>query len=208
MALGSLVTVAVLVAAIVFIPRFMRARAGGQTTAQTTQSSEITPAPAPAPSPTPEAPTPTPAATADVQPTPTPTLTPTVTPAPMPVIPATPPRHREHLAAAPPPPPQQQQQQSAPPAETHANQAAVAEVHETYDQLSIRVTSVHTGLQSLQNQMGGMGLRADMREAATRMDALIQKADRQIQAGDIDAATKTLENADRVTSQLEKFLGQ
>ena len=205
MALGSLVTVAVLVAAIVFIPRFMRARAGGQTAAQTTQSSEVTPAPTP--SPTPEAPTPTPAATADAQPTPTADLqpTPTVTPAPMPVTPATPPRHREQLAAAPPPQPQQQQ---APPAETQAHRAAVAELHENYDQLSIRVTSVHTGLQSLQNQMGGMGLRADMREAATRMDALIQKADRQIQAGDIDAATKTLENADRVTSQLEKFLGQ
>jgi serine/threonine protein kinase len=212
MALGSLVTVAVLVAAIVFIPRFMRARAGAATAQTTTQSAEVTPTPAP--SPTPEAPTPTPATTADSQPTPT------VTPEPMPVTPATPPAqvpadkpHREHLAAA--PPPQQQmsaappvQQQQAPPAESQAHRAAVAELHENYDQLSVRVTSVHSGLQSLQNQMGGMGLRADMREAATRMDALFQKADRQIQAGDVDAATKTLENAERVTSQLEKFLGQ
>ncbi|HTY54574.1 MAG TPA: hypothetical protein VMB26_05215, partial [Candidatus Binataceae bacterium] len=80
--------------------------------------------------------------------------------------------------------------------------------HENYDQLSVRVTSVHSGLQSLQSQMGGMGLRADMREAAIRMDALMQKADRQIQSGDVDGAKTTLDNADRVTSKLEKFLGQ
>lgn len=51
-------------------------------------------------------------------------------------------------------------------------------------------------------------MRADMREAAIRMDALMKKADRQIQAGDVDGAKTTLDNAERVVSQLEKFLGR
>ena len=82
------------------------------------------------------------------------------------------------------------------------------QVREEYNQLAIRAATAKTGLQSLQNQMGGLGLRADMREAAARADYLMQEAMTAIRSGDIENARRNIDLADRTVEKIEKFLGR
>ena len=82
------------------------------------------------------------------------------------------------------------------------------EVRERYNQLAIRSATVKGGLQSLQNQMGGLTLRADMREASSRLDYLLHEASASLQSGDADNARRNLDLADSTIERLEKFLGR
>jgi hypothetical protein len=84
----------------------------------------------------------------------------------------------------------------------------VSEAREQYNQLAIRANTAKGGLQSLQNQMGGLGLRADMLEAKNRMDYLMQEALNNIRAGDVEAAHRNMDLADRSIEKIEKFLGR
>ena len=56
--------------------------------------------------------------------------------------------------------------------------------------------------------MGGLGLRADMREAATRMDYLMQEARTALTAGNVELAKRNIDMADRTIERIEKFLGR
>jgi hypothetical protein len=82
------------------------------------------------------------------------------------------------------------------------------ELREEYNQLALRAGVARSGLQSLQNQMGGLGLRADMRESAVRMDYLMQEARTALASGNTEGAKRNLELATRVVERIEKFLGR
>ena len=84
----------------------------------------------------------------------------------------------------------------------------LSQVREQYNQLAIRAGVAKSGLQSLQNQMGGLGLRSDMREAATRMDYLMQEARTALTAGNVELAKRNIDMADRTIERIEKFLGR
>jgi hypothetical protein len=82
------------------------------------------------------------------------------------------------------------------------------EAREQYNQLAIRAGTAKSGLQGIQNQMGGLNLRADIRETAARMDYLMQEAMTSLRAGDVENAKRNMDMANRAIETLEKFLGR
>ena len=84
----------------------------------------------------------------------------------------------------------------------------MAAAREEYNQLAIREGTVKSGLQGLQNQMGGLNLRADMRETAARMDYQMQEAMTALRAGHVRIAKQNMTMAERAIEKLEKFLGR
>jgi hypothetical protein len=222
MALGSLVTVGVVVAALMLGPKYFRTGAATTTSGQ---------------------PAVVPAATSSVPAVPTPATgsgtqgesAPPVSTKPQEAVnetrhPAPPPiTVRQRVAAVPAgqpsnasPVPQQpiaqpaqhtatQPESAKPETQNPApapNAAALNELREQYNQMAVRASTVKSGLQSLQNQMGGLGLRADMRENAARMDVLMGEAMASIRAGDMERARRNLDMADRTIEKIEKFLGR
>jgi serine/threonine-protein kinase len=228
-AAGSVATAGVLVAALFLAPYLSRtsARTKAQEAPMPASSTELPAAAVPAPQQQPTTEPSTQPSTVVAQPEPQPEPQ-----QPKATVAAPPQRPREsHAAATPgqaasgstapsavqqqavqqpavqsPQPPAQQQQ--AVPQQSPARSAEWNQVREQYNQLAIRVSSTKSGLQSLQNQMGGLGLRADMREAATRADYLMQEAMSAIRAGDMDTAKRNIDMADRTVERIEKFLGR
>jgi predicted component of type VI protein secretion system len=214
-AIGSMATVAVLIAAAFVVPRFLRTEAGVAARPAVQEPARQAPAD---PAPITPAPVETPSPAADdVRPP---------EPAPRRVAAQTPPARGMEPAprSAEPPvsvPAQQQiaqpQPQSLPPAPSQTqpqvnvpppgpSRAEMNAIREEYNNLAIRAGTVKTGLQNLQNQMGGLSLRADMREAATRLDYLMQEAMSSLKSGDVENAKRNLEMADRTAERIEKFL--
>lgn len=199
MAVGSLVTVAIVVGALLLAPRYFRTGAAAPEPRAVTSPVQQQQQPV----------------TTSVSPPPT-------TPAPVPLdpLPTHPvkPRLEAHTAAVPASTPNVTPQQQpaavtqAPPqaaAPSQPSKAELSEIREQYNGLAIRAGTVKSGLQSLQNQMGnGLSLRADMREAAARMDYLMQEGQTSLRAGDVENARKNLDLADRTIERLEKFLGR
>jgi serine/threonine-protein kinase len=221
-ALGSLATIAVIVAAITQIPKFRH------TAAESAPSAAVSAPAQQAPAEPPPAATPSPApAPAETQPA----SQPSVSPAPAAKA-ATPPVRRAAPAAASvqAPAPEQSAQQpveqpvspppQAPPPRTSAASAAAAaaadakaeqleKLREQGSLLSIRVGTVKSSLDGLRNAQArsGLGLRADMAASAQRMDYLMNEADAAVQRGDAAAAQRNLDLAEKEVSKLEKFLG-
>ena len=200
-ALGSLVTLAVLMAAAIEGPRFLH---GGATAASESASpstaTETPGTPAPAP----------PAAPVDAA-APTGTQS-TWTPVGRSPAAAAPPSQASptQVDAAPapqaPPPPAESQN---PPAPAPVNRE-YAQVREQLNELAIRANSTSAGLQSFQQQQSrqGLGLRADIREAKTRLDYQLQEAMSSVQNGDLDAARQSMRYAQSAVETIEKFLGR
>jgi serine/threonine-protein kinase len=217
-ALGSLATIAVIVAAITQIPKFRH------TAAESAPSAAVSAPAQQAPAEPPPAATPSPApAPAETQPA----SQPSVSPAPAAKA-ATPPVRRAAPAAASvqAPAPEQSAQQpvaqpvspppQAPPPRTSAASAAadaqaeqLEKLREQGSLLSIRVGTVKSSLDGLRNAQArsGLGLRADMAASAQRMDYLMNEADAAVQRGDAAAAQRNLDLAEKEVSKLEKFLG-
>jgi len=217
-ALGSLATIAVIVAAITQIPKFRH------TAAESAPSAAVSAPAQQAPAEPPPAATPSPApAPAETQPA----SQPSVSPAPAAKA-ATPPVRRAVPAAASvqAPAPEQSAQQpvaqpvspppQAPPPRTSAASAAadaqaeqLEKLREQGSLLSIRVGTVKSSLDGLRNAQArsGLGLRADMAASAQRMDYLMNEADAAVQRGDAAAAQRNLDLAEKEVSKLEKFLG-
>ena len=115
-------------------------------------------------------------------------------------------------------PPVQQQQPPAyqPPVQQHQptapdpNRAALNEIREHHNELAIRAETARGGLQSIKQQMAnqGLGLRADIREAETRMNFQLREATAAIRAGDVEGAKRNLEMASRAIDVIERFLGR
>jgi hypothetical protein len=109
------------------------------------------------------------------------------------------------VAPQPTPTPQPQPTPEPPRPDPKLNQ-----LRQEYNQLSIRATTAKDGLHGLQQQMQrqGLNLRADMREAETRMDYQLKEAMDSIRGGDADQAGKDLEMARYALESIEKFLGR
>jgi serine/threonine-protein kinase len=219
-ALGSLATIAVIIAAATQIPKFRH------TAAESAPAAAVS---APAQQAPPEAP---PAAIPAAVPAPveTPSASqPPVTSAPAVKAAAQPVRRAPAAAAsvqAPAPGQQQPVAQpvspppEAPPPQTSAASAAAAaaadakaeqleKLREEGSLLSIRVGTVKSSLDGLQKAQArtGLGLRADMAASAQRMDYLMNEADAALQRGDAAATQRNLDLAEKEVSKLEKFLG-
>jgi eukaryotic-like serine/threonine-protein kinase len=253
MALGSIVTVAVLIAAVIEGPKMMHGGSSGAAT--TTQPKDLvsTPLPPEAAAPAPEAetaaPSSAPATTtsdnAAVAAKPSTTSnqaapsTPSTTATSATQTSATSSKSRGGTAQPavaqttsqaaqtsqpPPPAPAQSAQepeawhritgtpatpQTNPPARPAANPEA-AELRNQFNELSIRANTARTGLQSFQQQQArqGLGLRADIREAETRLDFQLQESMTAIQAGNFDAARQSMRYAQNAVETIEKFLGR
>jgi hypothetical protein len=96
-----------------------------------------------------------------------------------------------------------------PPAQPAVNPEA-AQLRNQLNELSIRATSARSGLQSFQQQQAsqGLGLRADIREAQTRLDFQMQESMNAMKAGDFETARRSMRYAQSAVETIEKFLGR
>ncbi len=234
MAAGSVATLALLIAAGIEGPKLLHRGSSAASEAVTPAASATPPAPAtsadPATPATPDNPASAPAASATTQPSnpPQPATTgsgwkpvgqsPAATTSPA-------------QAAAPPvnaaPAPQQQapqqpaqqsaapQQNAPPPAQSQSPPAPApnreaAQLRQQFNELTIRANTAGSGLRSFEQQQSrqGLGLRADIREAKTRLDYQLQEAASAIQNGDPESARQSLRYAQSAIETIEKFLGR
>ncbi|MEQ1884447.1 MAG: serine/threonine-protein kinase [Bryobacteraceae bacterium] len=226
MAIGGIAALAVVAIALTQGPKmFNSGSSDAQTSPATTSTPSATPAPAaqqaaPAPVATPAAPapaavpTPVPAAK-QVAPAarPVPAATPQATPqqAARPVQQAAPqatPPPPQPVAAQPPAQPALAAQPA--PARAAAPSPELNDLRERYNLVSIRASTAKAGVESMQQQMSrqGLNLRADVREANTRMDYMLQESMASIRSGDVEGGKRNLQMAERALEQIEKFLGR
>jgi serine/threonine-protein kinase len=239
MMVGSVATIAVIAAAVIELPKLMHTSAASPTvqrvqpqTPPPASPAPVTPAPepapAPAPTPAPEpAPAPVQAAAPVPAPTPAPAPAPRVAPRTVPpkVAAAVPAPQVVKQMTAPAPTPQQpavQQPQAPPPAPAPspapapaapaapANAAAVAQVREHANLMSIRVSTIRAAFQNFQRQQAAQGLspRSDMIAADQRMGYQLEQAEASLQQGDAAGAKRRLDAAERDLEKLERFLGR
>jgi serine/threonine-protein kinase len=213
-ALGSLATIAVIIAAVTQIPKFRH------TAAESAPAAAVSVPAQPPPAAIPDA-VPPPAVTP-------PASQPPVSPAPAAKAAPQPVRRVPAAAAsvqAPAPAQQQPVEQpvplpQAPPQQTSAASAAAAaaadakaeqleKLREQGSLLSIRVGTVKSSLDGLRKAQArtGLGLRADMAASEQRMDYLMNEADAALQRSDAAATQRNLDLAEKEVSKLEKFLG-
>ncbi len=214
MALGSIATLAVLAAAVIEVPKFLRARAGSEAPAAQ-QAVAQTPAPQPvAPATVETTPVPAPATPVE-QPAPVETHPAAAAapvrktmPAPAPTQTVREPQPSGRFDPLPPPP--------APAVQPPIRQAApqpspeLKNLRDEFDQLGIRADAVKSGLRSIEQQMAqqGLGLRGDIKATEGRMDYLMNQTMTSLQSGDVDGARSSLQKATLAVEALEKFLGR
>ena len=226
MALGSVLTLAVLVAAIVEGPKLMR---GGAADAQGVSSSAATSS-VPTPAAVPET-VPAPRA---AESTPAPVSTPATAPesaavsAPAPISPlsrpiqqpvpaqyAFRPAQATRAAQAAPiaqPAPAVQPAPTAPPPPVTAATASpeLKELRDRINRVSVRAAAAQAGVRSIEDgvQAQGLGLRGDIKAASIRLDYVLQEARASLQNGDVEGARNNLQYAEGTLQKIEKFLGQ
>lgn len=234
--IGSVATVAVLVVAAMQLPRFFGARAGApaavespaaeaQPAPQPQQQAEQPPAaaePAQMESPSAAVAQPSGPATSSAA-----SPARTVPPAPAPAAsarrvesqPAAPQRSSAAPAARETPaspsqpayqPPVQAQPAAAAPSASAVDERELSELRERLMLLGARVNAAQASLNRLKQEQArmGLGLRGDIAAAAQRVEFYMDEAETAIKRGDAAAAKRHLENADRETARLEKFLGR
>jgi serine/threonine-protein kinase len=211
-ALGSLVTLGVLVVVAMQIPKFRHATAEGVPPAAAPAVVAQPPASSPAAvepaSETPAAPAPA-ANPAAARPS-------AAAPSPRRGIPP-----NSSQPAAPPPgqqpvsqatgsaPVEASQPSSAAAGEAATQSAQLREVREQFALLDVRARTVRTGVDALRRQQArsGLGLRADMAASAQRMENYLDETKAALNSGDAQAAKRNLDLAEREVSKLEGFLG-
>lgn len=232
--IGSVATIAVLVLAATQLPRFFGTRAGAPAAVeQPVPAAEASPVSMPEPEPAasqpeakPEAIQPGGDAALDLKP---------LQPAPArtaPGMPSSPARRLESREAAPQSsytpaqpspaaaepagqPAAQAQPSYQPPAPVQPAAPAVderelSELREKLMLLGARVNAAQASLNRLKQEQArmGLGLRGDIAAAAQRMEYYMDEAEAALKRGDAAAAKRHLDNADRETTRLEKFLGR
>ncbi len=103
------------------------------------------------------------------------------------------------------PPVQQPPQQPA--ADLAGKRKELQEARDQMVMLGARAATVQSSLDNLRrsNAASGLGVRADMQEAASLMNANLQGANDAIRAGDAASATTFMTRAERQIEKLEKF---
>lgn len=98
----------------------------------------------------------------------------------------------------------------AQPAPSAADEKSLEELRERLMLLGARVNAAQASLNRLKQEQArsGLGLRGDIAAAAQRMEFYMDEAEAAIKRGDAAAAKRHLENADRETARIEKFLGR
>ena len=234
-AVGSLATVGVLVGALLLVPKFLHTGAAGgagsipsQVVNPPAQTTTTNPPPTVVTNPPVEPPAQQQTAVSppSAQPKQQSTTASQRPPAPAPQQPQ--PAHQQPQPAqqqpvVTPPPPAQQvaaqdaddgadddgpPPQNASPARKAKYRAALNATREDYNNLAIRAATAKSGLQGIQNQMGGLNLRADIRETATRVDYLMNEAQTALRAGQVKTAENNLRMAGLALDRIEKFLGR
>ena len=206
MALGSVATLAVLIAAVIEGPKLMHGGSAGAQQIPVTAPVVQEPAPsAPIAQEPVAAPTPEPVSAPVARPAPQ-RLTPTniVAPALAPVI--HPAEHAPVQAA----PAQVAPVPTTPAPRPNPAAADLSELRERYNSDSIRAATAKDGVASIEAQMSrqGLGLRGDIREARTRADYQLQEAMSALRSGDVEGAKQSLRYAESAIQTIEKFLGR
>jgi serine/threonine-protein kinase len=100
-------------------------------------------------------------------------------------------------------------QESSPPQQAR-DEKALEELREQLMLLGTRVNAAQASLNRLKQEQArmGLGLRGDIAAAAQRMEFYMDEAEAAIKRGDAGAARRHLDNAERETTRLEKFLGR
>jgi serine/threonine-protein kinase len=221
MALGAVFTAAVVIGLVQFGP-WRQTRAQEPATPQVvTQPKPSEPAPTvPAAPPAETAPTPAPAVAepAPVKPAAAPvakaksSAPPVSKPAPVqqPVTSTPVPQQAQPVAAQPAPstPPAAPQVALAP--DAAARRAELQQLREELVQAGARAGAVRTTLQNMARSQAasGLGMRADITEAASLMNSYLEGANAALNAGDAASAKDFLEKAGRQLDRLEKFVGR
>ena len=206
MALGSVLTLAVLVGAVIEGPKLMR---GGKSDAQ-----GVTPAPAVAATPVPAPEATVASVSATPEPVAVPAATPAATPAPAPEqrfrpiprtaapVQNTAPAQQAPLAQAPAAPAQPVTAATAPP--------ELKELRDKINRVSVRAAAAQAGVRSIEQGLDrqGLGLRGDIKAASIRLDYVLMEARASLQNGDVEGARNNLQYAEGTVEKIEKFLGQ
>ncbi|MBI4903553.1 MAG: protein kinase [Acidobacteria bacterium] len=215
MAVGSLVTVAVIVIGALQLPKFLGARADEQTQAPAQPAAADVAKPVadvaspPATSLTPEKQTrvsdvpQTPAASA-----PRPSVGKPAPSNPVPVESQPAPAAQEQPVRVPAPVVQQPQQQVTPPAPV-VNTAELNAVRERLMKLAARVGAVQAKARSLESSLRaqGLGVRADVSSGLSRMTYYMDETENALRSNNVDAAKTAYRRADQETETLERILG-
>jgi len=108
------------------------------------------------------------------------------------------------------PTPEPEVQAAAVPAADGAAAEQIEEIRKQLDLLSIRMDTVKAALSNLKRQQAaaGLGLRADMANAAQRMEYYYGLAETALKNRDPESAQKNLDLVEREVSKLENFLGR
>jgi hypothetical protein len=227
MALGSVLTLAVLVAAVIEGPKLLR---GGKSDAHGVTAAQVA-APAAA---NPVAATPVvtdPVVTTPAAPESGPVAAATSEPV-VAAVPATAPTPGQTFrptsrAAAPVQnvapvqqtvqavPVQQTAQAQAPPPPAQTVTAATAspelkELRDKINRVSVRAAAAQAGVKSMEQRVEqqGFGLRGDIKAASIRLDYVLQEARDSLRNGDVEGARNNLQYAEGTVEKIEKFLGQ
>ena len=238
MALGSVLTLAVLVAAVIEGPKLMR---GGAADAQSVPASAATPS-FPTPGVTPQTPpAPQPAAESTPAPVSTPAAAPVAAPVarPMPTPvqatrpiqqpvpaqyafrPAQPARVVQsaplaqstsvvQLAPAVQPAPAPAPIAGGAPVTAATASPELKELRDRINRVAVRAAAAQAGVRSIEEgvQAQGLGLRGDIKAASIRLDYVLQEARASLQSGDVAGARNNLQYAEGTLEKIEKFLGQ
>lgn len=221
MALGSVLTLAVLVAAIIEGPKLIR---GGAADAQgvpgsTNGGPASVAAPVTAAVPAVATPSATPAPAAEPARAAAPVQVTQVNQQPVPAQyafrPAQPPAQPAAAAqtapAVQPGQPVQAAQAPAPPPVAGATASPeLKELRDRINRVAVRAAAAQAGVRSIEQgvQAQGLGLRGDIKAASIRLDYVLQEARASLQNGDVEGARNNLQYAEGTLDKIEKFLGQ
>jgi hypothetical protein len=214
-AIGSLVTIAVLVVIATQIPAFRRVaaqavpQAPAAVPAAVSQQPTANPPAQPVVGETPAVSAPAPATAPSVAAPPPRRVNPPSSSQPAGRPASQSPASAEPASQSTEPPPVPPLAPMAGAAEAARPDAQIKEVRHEYALLGVRARTVQTGLDNLRRQQArsGLGLRADMAAAEQRMEHYLDEADAAVKGGDTQAAKENLEAAEREISKLETFLG-
>jgi serine/threonine-protein kinase len=218
-AIGSVLTIIVLVIAATQLPKYFGAGAASPAQTDAAQSGQ----PAVQPPAEPQTSTPpveTPPST--LQPAPQSPVTPPSAPVSAAAQPSTKsrsappsdsrPTPQQTTTAAPVQPPPQQSPAPAPstPAQPAPDASKLSDMREQLMLLGTRVSAVQGSLNRLKQEQArqGLGLRGDIAASAQRMEYYMDESESALKRGDAAAARKNLDAAERETSKLETFLGR